>query len=120
MAVLFSIGFSIISLPLAILMGLFVGMLNIVPYLQTVGIIPCLFLAGLKALEQGDSFLGSLALVMLVFGVVQIIQETFLVPRLQGKAMGLSPAIISKLSKLTSITIMGWSIPLDLMEFASS
>ena len=100
--VIFSIGFSIISLPLAILIGLFIGLLNIVPYLQIVGIIPCLFLAGLKALEQGDSFFGSLALVILVFGVVQIIQETFLIPRLQGKAMGLSPAII-----LLSLSVWG-------------
>ena len=101
-SVLFAIGFSIISLPLAILMGLFVGLLNIVPYLQTVGIIPCLLLAALRALEQGDSFLVSLALVILVFGIVQIIQETILVPRLQGEAMGLSPAVM-----LLSISVWG-------------
>ena len=101
-AVLFTIGFSIIGLPLAILMGIFIGLLNMVPYLQIVGTIPCLLLAGLKALEQGDSFLGALGLVLLVFGVVQLIQETVLVPRFQGEAMGLSPAII-----LLSISIWG-------------
>ena len=101
-AVLFSIGFSIIGLPLAILMGIFIGLLNMVPYLQVLGIIPCLILAGLKALEQGDSFLGGLGIVMLVFGVVQVIQETVLVPRIQGKAMGLSPAII-----LLSLSVWG-------------
>ena len=101
-AVLFAIGFSIIGLPLAILMGIFIGLLNMVPYLQILGIIPCLILAGLKALEQGDSFLGGLGIVMLVFGVVQVIQETVLVPRIQGKAMGLSPAII-----LLSLSVWG-------------
>ena len=101
-AVLFVTGFSIISLPLAILMGIFIGLLNMVPYLQILGIIPCLFLAGLKTLEQGDSFLGGLGIVILVFGVVQVIQETLLVPRIQGKAMGLSPAII-----LLSISVWG-------------
>jgi len=101
-AVLFAIGFSIIGLPLAILMGIFIGLLNMVPYLPILGIIPCLILAGLKALDQGDSFLGSLGIVMLVFGVVQVIQETVLVPRIQGKAMGLSPAII-----LLSLSIWG-------------
>jgi predicted PurR-regulated permease PerM len=101
-AVLFAIGFSIISLPLAILMGIFIGLLNMVPYLQTVGTIPCLLLAGLKALEQGDNFLGALGLVLLVFGVVQLIQETVLVSRFQGEAMGLSPAII-----LLSISVWG-------------
>jgi len=101
-AVLFAIGFSIIGLPLAILMGIFIGLLNMVPYLQIVGTIPCLLLAGLKALEQGDNFLGALGLVLLVFGVVQLIQETVLVPRFQGEAMGLSPAII-----LLSISVWG-------------
>ena len=101
-AVLFAIGFSIIGLPLAILMGIFIGLLNMVPYLPILGIIPCLILAGLKALEQGDSFLGGLGIVMLVFGVVQVIQETVLVPRIQGKAMGLSPAII-----LLSLSVWG-------------
>jgi len=101
-AVLFAIGFSIIGLPLAILMGIFIGLLNMVPYLQIVGTIPCLLLAGLKALEQGDNFLGALGLVLLVFGVVQLIQETVLVSRVQGEAMGLSPAII-----LLSISVWG-------------
>ena len=99
---LFAIGFSIIGLPLAILMGIFIGLLNMVPYLQIVGTIPCLFLAGLKALERGDSFLGALGLVLLVFVLVQVIQETLLVPRIQGEAMGLSPAII-----LLSISVWG-------------
>ena len=101
-AVLFAFGFSIIGLPLAILMGIFIGLLNMVPYLQVVGTIPCLLLAGLKALEQGDNFLGALGLVLLVFGVVQLIQETVLVSRFQGEAMGLSPAII-----LLSISVWG-------------
>jgi predicted PurR-regulated permease PerM len=101
-AALFTIGFSIIGLPLAILMGIFIGLLNMVPYLQIVGTIPCLLLAGLKALEQGESFLGALGLVLFVFGVVQLIQETLLVPRIQGKAMGLSPSII-----LLSLSVWG-------------
>jgi len=101
-AVLFAIGFSIIGLPLAILMAIFIGLLNMVPYLQIVGTIPCLLLAGLKALEQGDNFFGALGLVLLVFGVVQLIQETVLVSRFQGEAMGLSPAII-----LLSISVWG-------------
>ena len=101
-AVLFAIGFSTIGLPLAILMGIFIGLLNMVPYLQIVGTIPCLLLAGLKALEQGDNFLGALGLVLLVFGVVQLIQESVLVSRIQGEAMGLSPAII-----LLSISVWG-------------
>ena len=38
--VLFAIGFALIGLPLGILLGLFVGLLNMVPYLQIIGLIP--------------------------------------------------------------------------------
>lgn len=101
-SLLFIAGFTIIELPLAILMGMFIGLLNMVPYLAILGILPCLFLAGINALEQGDNFFGSLGLVLIVFGLIQIIQEILLVPRIQGKAMGLSPAII-----LLSVSVWG-------------
>ena len=38
--ILFCIGFLIIDFPLAIPLGLFIGLLNMVPYLQIVGFIP--------------------------------------------------------------------------------
>ena len=101
-AILFSISFSVIELPLAILMGIFIGLLNMVPYLQSVGIIPCLILGGVKALEQGGSFFGALGAVLLVFAIVQLIQETILVPYFQGESMGLSPSII-----LLSLSVWG-------------
>ena len=62
------------KLKFGITLGLCFGLLNIVPYLQIVGTIPCLLLAGLKALEQGDSFIGALGLVLLIFGFVQLIE----------------------------------------------
>jgi predicted PurR-regulated permease PerM len=43
-----------------------------------------------------------LALTGLIFGVVQIIQDALLVPRIMGKEMGLSPAMI-----LLSLSIWG-------------
>ena len=42
--ILFSIGFLIVGLPLAIVLGLFIGVLNMVPYLQLIGIIPTILL----------------------------------------------------------------------------
>ncbi len=38
--ILFSIGFLIIGLPMAIMLGMFIGLLNMVPYLQLVSLIP--------------------------------------------------------------------------------
>lgn len=100
--VLFAIGFSIIGLPLAITMGLFIGVLNLVPYLQTVGIVPVLFLALLRAMETGQNPWWILLSVVIVLVVVQVVQDLVLVPKIMGKAMGLNPAII-----LLSLSIWG-------------
>ena len=100
--VLFAIGFSIIGLPLAITMGLFIGLLNLVPYLQTVGFIPVVFLALLQSMETGQSFWWFMLAVFIVFVVVQSTQDLLLVPKIMGKAMGLNPAII-----LLSLSVWG-------------
>lgn len=92
--VLLAIGFKIIGLPMAIIIGLFIGALNIVPYLQIVGIIPAMLLALLKAMETQQSFWHIALLVIIVLAVVQIIQETILTPKILGKAYGLNPAIV--------------------------
>ncbi|MCH7808921.1 MAG: AI-2E family transporter [Planctomycetes bacterium] len=92
--VLFVIGFSIIGLPMAVPFGLFLGLLTMVPYLQTVGLIPALLLAGLRAIEGDSSFTASILLTLLVFAVAQVIQDTLLTPRIMGKATGLRPVAI--------------------------
>lgn len=89
-----AIGFTLVGLPMAVPLGLFVGLLNMVPYLQTVGIIPAVMLAGVKAIEGDASFLVSVALTLLVFGVVQLIQDALITPRIMGKATGLRPVAI--------------------------
>jgi len=100
--VLLAIGFKIIGLPMAIILGLFIGALNIVPYLQIVGIIPAMLLALLKAMESQESFWQIALLVLVVLAVVQLIQEVFLVPKIMGKAYGMNPAIV-----LLSLSIWG-------------
>jgi len=101
--VLFAIGFVIIGMPMAILLGLFIGLLNMVPYLQMVGLIPAAFLAVVKAVgPEGGSVWLALGLVALVFMVVQIIQDAVLTPRIMGEVTGLSPAMI-----LLSISVWG-------------
>lgn len=91
---LFVIGFTLIGLPMALPFGLFVGMLNMVPYLQTVGLVPAMLLAGLRTVEADSSFVGSVLLTLLVFAVVQIIQDAVITPRIMGKATGLRPVAI--------------------------
>ena len=100
--VLFAIGFVIIDLPMAIIFGIFVGILNLVPYLQTVAIVPGIFLVILKASEPGQSFGGVVLAVVIVFVVVQLFQDLFLVPKIMGKVTGLKPAVI-----LLSLSVWG-------------
>ena len=54
--VLFAIGFKIVGLPMAITVGLFIGVLNLVPYLQTVGVVPVVLLCLVKSAETGQGF----------------------------------------------------------------
>lgn len=100
--VLFSIGFFIIDLPLAIIMGMFIGLLNMVPYLQLISLLPTTLLCVVYAAETNSSFWVIFALAMVVYGVVQLIQDLYLVPKIMGKTMGLNPAII-----LLSLSIWG-------------
>lgn len=100
--VLLAVGFKIIDFPLAVTLGLFIGMLNLIPYMQTIGIIPMLILALLRSAETGENFWIIFGLALLVLGIVQMIQDLFLTPRIMGKAMGLNPAII-----LLSLSIWG-------------
>ncbi|HOO38652.1 MAG TPA: AI-2E family transporter [Deltaproteobacteria bacterium] len=100
--VLFAIGFVLIGLPLGILLGLFIGLLNMVPYLQLIGLVPAFLLALVHALEAGLNIWVTFGLTALVFVVVQTIQDTFLVPKIMGKVTGLSPAMI-----LLSLSVWG-------------
>lgn len=99
---LFIIGFSIIGLPLAIVMGLLIGVLNLVPYLKIVALIPTLILGLLQSFETGQS-VGSILLgIAIVFIIVQVIEDLLLTPKIMGKVTGLNPAII-----LLSLSIWG-------------
>ena len=92
--ILLAAGFSFIGLPMAVPFGLFVGLLNMVPYLQTVGLVPAMLLAGMRAIEGDSSFIASVVLTLLVFAVVQVIQDAVITPRVMGKATGLRPVAI--------------------------
>lgn len=100
--VLFAVGFVIIDFPIAIGFGLFIGVLNLVPYLQAVSIVPMALLALMKAANTGDNFWVILFSALAVLCVVQAIQDLFLVPRIMGKRMNLHPAVI-----LLSLSVWG-------------
>lgn len=100
--ILFSIGFVIIDLPLAIIFGIFIGILNLVPYLKAVAIVPGMFLFMLKASEPGHTLGGVLISALIVFIVIQSFEDLVLVPKIMGKVTGMKPALI-----LLSLSIWG-------------
>lgn len=99
---LFAFGFWLIGLPLGVFLGLFIGLLNMVPYLQIVGLIPAFLLAFLSSIITGANPWQLPLLTLLVFAVVQLLQDLVLTPKILGKATGLSPAVI-----LLSLAIWG-------------
>ena len=102
-AVMFSIGFALIGFPLPVALGLFIGIISFVPYLQLVGFVPATILALLRAAESGENFWVLIGGVILVYIVVQILQDVIFTPRIMGSLMGLNPAIV-----LLSLSVWGY------------
>ena len=102
MGIMFCIGFTIIDFPMAIGLGILIGILDLVPYLHTFALIPTAFLALLKAADTGQNFWMIFGLAVLVFIIVQIISDMVVTPKVMGKAMGLNPAIL-----LLSLSVWG-------------
>lgn len=102
LAGLYAIGFQIIGLPVAILFGIIVGFVHMIPYLQVVTFPPALLLCWLGSTQNDIGFWAMVGLTALIYVIVQLIMDLFLVPRIMGKAMGLNPAII-----LLSLSVWG-------------
>lgn len=100
--ILFSIGFSIIQLPLAIVLGLLIGVLTMVPYLKVILIIPCVASGFLQSVETGQSFGSILLGIGIVFIVIQALEDMLITPKIMGRVTGLNPAVI-----LLSLSIWG-------------
>ena len=100
--ILFCIGFTIIGFPMAIGLGILIGLLSLVPYLHGFAFIPMILLSALKAVDTGENFWIIFGSAVIVFVVVQVITDMVLTPKIMGKAMGLNPAIL-----LLSLSVWG-------------
>ena len=100
--ILFAIGFQIIGLPMGIGIGLIIGVLNLVPYMQALGIPPCILLGLIQSAETGRPVWVVMLCIAAVFIVVQSIQDMLLVPKIMGDVTGMGPAWI-----LLSLSIWG-------------
>ncbi len=99
---LFVIAFNILGLPLATLLAVMIGLMNYIPYLQNLGLIPCILSAGLMSLETSQPFWIPVVIVLGIFLLVQILEDAVLTPIFMKEVTGMNPAIM-----LLSIAIWG-------------
>lgn len=102
MGIMFCIGFSIMDFPMAIGLGIMIGIMDLVPYLHTFALIPTAFLAMLKSADTGQNFWVVFGMAVGLFVLIQIITDMIVTPKIMGKAMGLNPAIL-----LLSLSVWG-------------
>jgi predicted PurR-regulated permease PerM len=101
--IIFAIEFSIIGLPMAIVFGLFIGVLNMVPYLQLISFPIAAFLCLVASVDQGTSFWTLFGWTFLAYCICQVIQDLILIPSIMKQQMGLNPAIV-----FLSLSIWGY------------
>lgn len=101
-AVLYCIGFSIVGIPLAIVLGITVGILYMIPYFQYVTLIPVALVCLIQSFGGDVGFWPEFGKCLLVYGVSQCVCDYVLTPKIMGKAMGLNPAVI-----LLSLSVWG-------------
>lgn len=102
MAIMFCVGFSLMDFPMAIGLGILIGIMDLVPYLHTFALIPTAFLAMLKAADTGENFWVIFGIAVGLFVLVQAITDMVITPKIMGKAMGLNPAVL-----LLSLSVWG-------------
>ncbi|MCP4606931.1 MAG: AI-2E family transporter [Proteobacteria bacterium] len=84
---LYSIGYSVVGIPVAIGVGLLTGMLCFIPY---VGAATGFVLALILSLLDFDGF-GTVFGVIIIFSIVQLLDGTVITPRILGGKLGLRP-----------------------------
>jgi len=100
--VFYCIGFSIVGIPMAIVMGMLVGILYMIPYFQYVTLIPIMAICFIDSMDGHVEFWSQFLKCGLVYVISQSICDYVLTPKIMGKSLGLNPAVI-----LLSLSIWG-------------
>ena len=97
-AILSSIGLSIVGLDFAVFIGVFAGIANVIPYFgPLIGMIPAFLIGWLTS----DFVHGVLAVLVLV--IVQQIDSNIIYPKVVGSSTGLHP-----LAVLLAVSVFGY------------
>ena len=101
-AVFYCIGFSVVGIPLSIVLGILVGVLYLIPYFQYITLVPVAVVCLIYSMGGEVEFWPVFGQCLLVYVISQCICDYVLTPKIMGKAMGLNPAII-----LFSLSVWG-------------
>ncbi|MBP7514299.1 MAG: AI-2E family transporter [Flavobacteriales bacterium] len=116
LSVVYIIGFSIVGLPLSLVLGLLAGLLSLIPYFALLSVPPVMLSAGLVALDHHGAFWPPMIGALAVYAVAQTLEGLVLTPRIQGKNTGLRPEYIllalSVWGSLLGVTGMIIALPL--------
>ncbi len=91
-----SIALTIIGVPYAVIIGLFAGVANLIPYLgPVVGATPAVIVTILEHYPdwQGEILFGVLKIIA-AFVIIQTVDGFFISPKIMGKALNLNPMVI--------------------------
>lgn len=100
--VLYTVGFVLIGLPYAMLIGVMATFLTIIPFLGA--ITTCIAALVIALVSFGDWL--HPALVLLVFAVVQSLEGLFIQPKIMGERVGLHPVTII-VALMVGTTLLG-------------
>ncbi|MBV7434030.1 AI-2E family transporter [Cardiobacteriaceae bacterium TAE3-ERU3] len=90
LGIIYAVGLSVLGLDLAIVIGLFAGIVSFVPYL---GLIIGIAIAGIMAIIQFQDWAHPLG-VIAIFTIAQMIEGMFLTPKFVGDRTGLHPVAV--------------------------
>ncbi|WP_372638846.1 AI-2E family transporter [Fodinibius sp.] len=90
-AVNLSIGFYVVGLPYALVLGIFAGLTNFIP---TFGLWFSISVCTLVGATLGDPWYQFLPGIYIVFAIEQVLETGFIVPRVVGRHVGLHPLLV--------------------------
>lgn len=90
-AINLSIGFTLFDVPYGLLLGIFAGLTNFIP---TFGLWVSVTVCSIVGATLGDPWFEFLPWIYLVFGIEQVLETGYIVPRVVGKHVGLHPITV--------------------------
>ena len=89
-----AVGFGLMGMPMGITLGLLIGILNFVPYLQIVGYPPLILCCALQSVATGQNFWVVLLIAVAIMMISEVLQDFVLRPLIMQKSLGMRASII--------------------------